>query len=281
MNPPSIYKTPEGKRKIQAEYEAFLSHWPVPYQTNIIKTRHGETFLIQSGPETAPPLFLIHGACSNSSMWAGEISTLSKNFCVYAIDIPGEPGRSAEKRLAWENNDFSDWMKDIVNELGYSSINLVGISLGGWISLKFTTVHPQHVDKLVLLAPGGISPVKTSFMLRGILLSFLGRWGATKVNQITFGSQQIHPEAVRYMDIIMTKFKPRISVQPIFSNADLQKLSMPVLLILGQMDALMPSKRIAARLKSQVSHCEVKFFPDLGPVLIGTGSTILSFLNPD
>ncbi|MCB0188564.1 MAG: hypothetical protein KDE31_30045, partial [Caldilineaceae bacterium] len=57
----AIYRTPEGGAEILAFYEQLLTQWPVPHTRLTVPTRHGNTFVIASGAESAPPLVLIHG----------------------------------------------------------------------------------------------------------------------------------------------------------------------------------------------------------------------------
>src|SRR4030095_3621171 len=91
----SIYKSLAGERAIRARYDSLLASWPVPCATLEVPSRYGSTFVIASGNESAQPLVLIHGAGSNSAMWAGDVGEYSCHYRVYAVDLLGEPGRSA------------------------------------------------------------------------------------------------------------------------------------------------------------------------------------------
>jgi pimeloyl-ACP methyl ester carboxylesterase len=100
VNRPMLYKTPVGESVVMAIYDSALRNWPVPYQTRMVSTRYGETFVIASGDPPAPPMILLHGAGGNSAMWAGEVEDYSSRFRVYAVDLPGEAGRSTANRPA-------------------------------------------------------------------------------------------------------------------------------------------------------------------------------------
>jgi pimeloyl-ACP methyl ester carboxylesterase len=135
------------------------------------------------------------------------------------------------------------------------------------------------VTKLVLLAPGGVVPVRASFLLRAIPLTLFGRRGAEAINRITFGKQPIHPDAVAYMNVIMTHFKPRVGALPNFSDAELEKLCMPTLLIVGAQDALFPPDKLAARLQKTAPNVTVRMLPEMGHVLHGVTGDVLAFLK--
>lgn len=278
MTVESIYKTSAGERQVAEIYDSILSRWPGDYQTQIVPTRHGNTFVISSGDPTAPPLVLLHGACSNALAWIGDAPVYSPHFRVYAIDTIGEPGRSAHNRPAWNSPGYAEWLEDVLDGLGIQRAALLGISQGGWTALKFATTCPERVEKLVLLAPGGVMPPRASFIAKALFLSLFGRWGAEQINRITFGDQTIHVEAQQYMNVIMTHFKARKEPQTLYCDAELARLIMPVLLVIGSNDALFPTDAIAVRLSKHLPNLTIDRLPDTGHVLANLAGRILPFL---
>ena len=109
MDTRSIYKSPAGERAVMGLYDSVLSKWPVPYQTRRVLTRHGDTFVLGCGEKTeVPPLVLLHGAASNSAIWMADVAEYSRQGRVYAVDLLGEPGKSAPNRPAWDSPAFGD-----------------------------------------------------------------------------------------------------------------------------------------------------------------------------
>jgi pimeloyl-ACP methyl ester carboxylesterase len=278
MNEASLYKSAEGERIVMAHYDRLLARWPAPYETVRVATRYGETFGIVSGAATAPPLVLLHGASSNALAWGGDVIELSRRFRTYALDVIGEPGRSAPSRPAWAGPAYADWLTDVLAGLNLTNIALIGISQGGWLALKFATQQPARVTRLILLAPGGIVMPRLSFLLRAIPLSFMGRWGAEAINHIVFGRQPINAEVMAFMNEIMTHFKPRIEPQPLYTAAELAALTMPILLIAGAEDALLPAEKIAARLTRCAPNVTARILPHTGHVLHTVAPEIVPFL---
>lgn len=278
MNTASIYKSPAGKQEIMALYDAVLARWPVAFETFHLPTRHGETFVIASGNPSAPPLVLIHGSVSNATSWVAEFPAYSQHFRVYAVDLPGEPGKSAQNRPAWEGPAFAEWLEDILNGLKIQKTALLGISQGGWTALRFATCHPDRVSKLILLAPGGIMPARTSFILKAIFLSWFGRRGGEKINQFVLGKDAIHPEAVKFMDAMMTHFRPRVEKEYIFADEELKRLDMPVLLLGGTDDVICDVEKAVKRLKKLAPRLETILLPGVGHVLVNMNERVLPFL---
>jgi pimeloyl-ACP methyl ester carboxylesterase len=279
MSTESIYKSLAGKSEIMALYDAVLASWPVDHETFDLPTRHGSTFIIASGEKSASPLVLLHGSASNAVSWVGDVVEYSQHFRVYAVDLPGEPGKSAENRPPWNGPGFTEWLEDVLDGLKIPKTALLGLSQGGWTALRFATTRPERVTRLVLLAPSGVMPTRPAFILKAVILSLFGRWGAVRINRIVFGKQPIHPEAVNFMDAIMAHFKARMCKEYLFSDDELRRLNMPTLLIGGKEDALIPVESVARRMQKLVPLLKTVLLPDMGHALVTLSGQIIPFLT--
>lgn len=278
MSTTSLFKSPAGERAIMAIYESVLASWPVPYDTLNIPTRHGNTFVIASGEPSAPPLILLHGAGSNSAVWAGDVAEYAGQHRVYAVDLIGEPGKSAPNRPDWDGPAFALWLDDVLGALKLEKATLIGVSQGAWTALKFATYQPERVEKLVLLCPGGVTPDRLSFLIRVMLLSPLGRWGIQRINQLLFGDQPVPEELNDFLTLIFKQFKSRMGILPLFSDEELCRLTMPTLLLIGAADPLRDAEKIVARMQGLLPHLTAAVIPGAGHVLLYTTGRIVPFL---
>jgi pimeloyl-ACP methyl ester carboxylesterase len=274
-----VFKNAEGQRILRAAYDKHLTHWPVPAETREVSTRHGSTFVVSSGSPSRPPLVLLHGAASNALMWVADVAELSRTHRVHAVDIVGEPGRSAPTRLPYTGSGYADWLGDVLDGLGLEAIRLIAISQGGWLALSFAARRPERVEKLVLLSPASVVRDRVTFMLRVLPLLLLGRRGNRIINRIVAAPERIHPDAMAYMELILAHTNPRLDPSPLFTDDELRRLTMPVLLVGGEKDAIRDCRAIAARLQGLASRVEVCLLPNAGHVLVGVAERMLSFLN--
>ncbi len=278
MNASILYKTLDGEQAVMALYDRALKNWSAAYETRVVPTRHGDTFVIVSGKADAPAMILLHGAGSSSTIWAGDVGDYSRDFRVYAVDLPGEAGRSAANRPAWDSPAFAEWLEDVLNGLKIERVTLVGISQGAWTALKFAVVQPERVNKLVLLAPGGIVPDRASFLPKAIAFMMLGKWGIRRMVNALFGDQAV-PDGVTDIVVQITdQFKPRIGVLPIFTDDELRRLTMPVLLLGGTKDIIRDMSKIEARLHGLLPHLTVTIIPGAGHALLHTTDHVMAFL---
>jgi len=63
--------------------------------------------------------------------------------------------------------DAAFWALDLLDRLGLSSVDLVGMSLGGWIAAELAVRWPERVRRMVLVNPVGLyvegAPIKEIF----------------------------------------------------------------------------------------------------------------------
>jgi pimeloyl-ACP methyl ester carboxylesterase len=275
---PSVFKTLAGEKAVMALYDSALARWPVPHETLNISTRHGQTFVIASGAQAAPALVLLHGAGTNSAIWGGDFLDYSRDHRVYAVDLLGEAGKSAPNRPAWDSPAYAEWLDDVLNALKVEKASLVGISQGAWTALKYAVYCPERVDKLVLITPGGVVPDRMTFLLRMMVLSLLGRRGIRGIMKVLFGDQTVPDGVEEVTAVVMSNFKARVGILPIFSDEELKRLTMPTLLLGGSKDALRDLEKIAARMRSLVPYIAVTIIPGAGHALLNTPPHVMPFL---
>lgn len=106
------------------------------------------------------PIVFIHGAGLDSAMlsWEEVINSLDDKYTAYAIDLLGY-GKS-DKYDALIGEDFYpthiDTVHSIINQLGLNNFILVGLSMGGAISIGYTLKYPTKVISLIPVDSWGL-----------------------------------------------------------------------------------------------------------------------------
>jgi pimeloyl-ACP methyl ester carboxylesterase len=275
----AIYKTEAGKQAIAAFYAKALERWPVPSTRVVVPTRHGDTFVIASGPESAPAVILLHGSGSNSAIWMRDVAEWSRRRRVFAVDIIGEPGLSAPSRPPLRSDAYVEWLDDVCGALGVTSASLVAISLGASLALEYAVKRPSRVASLSLMSPAGIGRRKQLFMIKAGVMLLLGRTGIRKAFSSASGKTSVPPALAQYITLIFENFRPRREAPPIRSDAELRALSMPVQVIVGGRDAMIHTRDTADRIRRHMSHAELIVLEDAGHMLPPQTARVGEFLS--
>jgi len=101
-----------------------------------------------------PPLLLVHGFGASTDHWRKNISELSQDFEVYAIDLLGF-GRSQKPALEYSGDLWRDQLHDFITENIQRPTVIAGNSLGGYSSLCVAADYPQSVAGIILLNSAG------------------------------------------------------------------------------------------------------------------------------
>ncbi|MFB7724105.1 alpha/beta fold hydrolase [Nocardia sp. NPDC056100] len=277
---PPIYKSAAGQAAIRERYREVLRDWPVPAEQRTIPTREGDTFVLVSGPEAAPPVVLLHGSGANSGTWRGDIPSWAQHFRVYAVDLVGEPGGSAPSRPKLGTAAIALWLDDVLAGLGLSETAVVGMSLGGWHALDYAIRRPERVTALALLCPGGIGKQRYGWLLKAIVPRLLGRRDLRGSAQATTGLYGAELEPILDdIELTFTHFNPRTERLPRFTDEQLRGLPMPVLAIVGDRDAMLDSAETARRITASVPDATVRVLPGVGHAILGQTEPVLNFLT--
>jgi len=275
----NAFKTQESREAVFNYYNMLLEKLTVPHEELNINTRFGNTFLLAAGDETKPPIILLHGSSMTSAMWIGDINILSRDYRVYAPDMPGEPGKSHDEQLPFDTSDYADWLLDVINGLSLDKATLAGASLGAWLAIKVSINHPNKISRLVLLCPAGIGSQNEAF--KEIALSLLSK-GEDGVNELFAqinGGTPVPEIIMNYQKLIAWAFNSRQEPIPIFTDNELKRLTMPCIVFVGAKDIMLRSDETADRLSKLVPHAEVVTLPDKGHSLSGLSDKFVEFLK--
>ena len=177
-------------------------------------------------------LVLIHGLGASAERWNHVIPLFSDHFRVVIPDLIGF-GKSDKPTMDYTINFFVDFLEKFFTASAIEHPNIVGSSLGGQISAEYASLHPQEIDKLVLVSPSGVMKQSTPALDEYIMAAmYPNETSAKKAFELMEGSGK-HVE-----DEIVTGFVERMRLP----NAKLAFMST----VLG----LKNSKSITTKLQS-------------------------------
>ncbi|MGD1701152.1 alpha/beta fold hydrolase [Dapis sp. BLCC M229] len=252
-----------------------------------------------------PPLLLLHGFGASIGHWRHNINVLSQKHTVYALDLVGFG--ASEKVIA--NYDSSFWVEQVY-EFWQTFIQvpviLVGNSTGSLISLVASATYPDMVEGLIMINlpdPGAqaelIPPkflptveliqniIASPLLLRALFFilrrpAIIRRWVKLAYNNPDLVTEELvdilagpptdrgatRAFCILYKIMGSTKLGPSV-------KAVLPTLEVPILLIWGKQDLLIPPKfsnpsqftklnpRLQLRELDRAGHCPHDECPEI------------------
>ena len=111
---------------------------------------------LRAGEGDAPVLLLHGGGYDFASLsYKRAISLISEHHQVFTPDWPGY-GESDKPEMEYTTEYYVGFLGRLMEALGLEKASLVGISMGGAISVGFSLRSPQRVEKLVLVDSHGL-----------------------------------------------------------------------------------------------------------------------------
>ena len=271
------FRSPEAKEKFLSNYDARAERWPVPSETATIETSYGQTFVRMSGPVEGSPIVLLHGHSENSLNWLPNIEDLSKSYRTYAIDTISDPGRSVYTKLMKSSDDFTNWLDELFDGLGLDrGINLIGLSYGGWLTSQYALRFPKRLDKIVLMAPGGIAPFSLRFIIFAMFLSIFRfrikllfkRFTRSMFDdfvEINEKGEQKFDEWFDFLYLGLRSHKPQPTVfTKVLTDEELNKLQMPTLFLVGENEIIYSARKAVERVQKAAPNIQTSVIKNAG-----------------
>lgn len=108
------------------------------------------------GDKNKETVVFVHGLGDEaSSIWKSSVEQLKANYRVIVFDLPGF-GKSSKSSAEYTPEKYAFVLNHIVSQYVHTPFYLVGHSMGGAISLKYTTLFGNNVKKLFLIASAGV-----------------------------------------------------------------------------------------------------------------------------
>ena len=187
------------------------------------------------------PLVLLHGGFGSVEMFGPNVELLAAGHRVIGVDLQSH-GRSPAADRPMHFEMMADDIAALIKQLGLERAAIMGFSLGGAVALRIAIQHPQLVERLVLVSTvfkrSGWYPEMTAGM------DAMGPEFAEplKHSPMYEAYLQVAPRKEDW-PVLVTQLTTALKIDYDWS-ADVAKLPMPVLIVVGDADGLPPSHAV-------------------------------------
>jgi len=120
------------------------------------------------------PIVFIHGVGLNHEIWESQVNFF-KDYTTLTYDLLGH-GKTPLSKAKVNFNDFYKQLLNLINELEFKKIHLVGFSLGALIAIEFASKHSERLCSLII---HGSIYKRTEEQKRVVI----NRWNVAKLNR--------------------------------------------------------------------------------------------------
>ncbi len=232
----------------------------------------GTTHIHQMGPVRGPVIVCVHGLTTSEYVW-GDIAAnlIDIGFRVVTYDLYGRgysdrPGGPQDAAL------FLEQLNDVLEAKGHSdSVILMGYSMGAAISVAFAAARPDKVDKLILVAPAGLSDATSGLdrfvrdvplvgdWITLVLGAVLRKWRFSKKTETdpkraAFAQKQLAESQYRgFLPAVLSSARHMLRDDQRPLHSALEDARVPTLALWGEEDSVIPLSALGAMTKANRS----------------------------
>ena len=222
------------------------------------------------GPEASPVVICSHCLAGDFTVWDAQITALRENFRILRFDTRGHGGSSAPDE-AYSMEMLAKDAVGLLDSLNIGKAHFMGISMGGMIAQTLALMRPERILSLILCdttasSPKEMQPVWDDRIrtvrekgMSALVDETLNRWLSREF-------QTKHPETARRIrEMILKTPVPGYvgscrAISHFDVKADLPKLGMPVLIMVGENDPGAPVQS-ARQIQAQIAGSELIVLP--------------------
>ena len=283
----TIYKSEKGKKAILDLYDDQLSRLKAPWKDVYADTSFGKTHIIETGNLSGEPLLVFHGGNATTAYNLLACDFIMKDFHIYAVDMVGHPGKSAETSLPAKGYYYGKWVGELIDALKYDEISLFGGSFGAGVMAKTMCVCPDKIKRVVLYVPSGIKNApainSASMMLPMIAYWVTGKdkWLKKCMLPMAVTEDNITDDIYETAKLSIDYIKVKTGMPSDVDEDLMKKCNAPTLVMAAEKDCLFPGRGVIERAERIIPNCKTYLLEGRGHMNILTDeekSMIVDFL---
>jgi len=210
----------------------------------------------EHGDAKGTPIVLIHGSTVDSHTdWDEIIPVLAKDYKIFAPDCRGH-GRSNNPQMSYSFRELADDVAGFVRKMGYEKAHIIGHSNGGNVALVTAVEHPEVTQTCI---PQAANAYVTRYLVEREPKVFDPERVEREQPEWRDEMIALHSEVngtEYWKDLLWLTMKEIIS-EPNYSPADLARVEIPMLVIMGAKDTVNAPDEHAQYIANHVPNAEL------------------------
>ena len=209
-------------------------------------------------------IVLLHGFCGSSQYWEKVIPKLAKNYRVITPDLPGH-GESTNLEENDRIEDIADSVQNLLEYLTIQQVTMFGHSLGGYVTLAFAEKYSELLNGFSLIHSTAFPDAVEAKEGRVANAKKVEKEGIHSfVDGLVpklFSADNQDEEYVERAKKIGYATSTKGAIRTLMAMKDrsdrntvLEETNLPVLLIAGEKDQIIPSEKTFSVSKPNIKH---------------------------
>jgi len=208
---------------------------------------------------SGPVVVFLHGSGSGASGHSNfkfNYPFLAENgYRVIVPDLIGYGYSDKPEDVDYHIDFFVECVKQTLDVIGVDKVTLIGNSLGGAIAIRYALTYPDQVEKLNLMAPGGIEDQPSYFTMPGMQIMkevFTGGQNKDSLEQfirrgLVYDESVVDEQLVNERWGIFQQQNTKVITSMVVPNMEdqLGELRCPIIAFWGANENMMPETGIA------------------------------------
>jgi pimeloyl-ACP methyl ester carboxylesterase len=228
-----------------------------------------------SAKPNAPTLLLLHGYTGHARSWDSFAAAMSSRYRVLALDQRGHGETQWAPATAYDTIEMVADVEAFVKALGLCNFALLGLSMGGLVSIGYAGKRPAALSKLVIvdIAPEidveGLKRIQAGVVRSDVFDSVEEAYARARVDNPIPPDDQLRHRVeysmmrrddgkftYRYDRALRDPANPRKGIPPEEGWRLAANINVPTLLVRGEVSDIL-SKPVAAQMAKAIPNCRL------------------------
>ncbi|MCS7014264.1 MAG: alpha/beta hydrolase [Chloroherpetonaceae bacterium] len=220
-------------------------------------------------------VLLLHAFPLSNEMWKPQLAALSEaGHSVLAPNVYGIGG--SEPRTDWTMRHYAEALHELVTRFGFTSVSLIGVSMGGYQAFAFQRRYPDMVASMMLCDTRADADTDEARNRRFEFIEALKQNGISEAKArmipklLGKTTHAENPELAGQLSVIIERHR----IEPVIeqlkalahrpdSTSHLSSIHCPTLVVVGEEDELTPPA-LAKSMAEKIPNAQLEIIPKAG-----------------
>ncbi len=220
-------------------------------------------------------VILLHAFPLSSEMWRPQLGVLQEaGYSVIAPNVYGIEG--SEPRTDWTMRQYAESVHELVTKLGFTSVSLIGVSMGGYHAFAFERRYPHMVASMMLCDTRAEADTDEAREKRFEFIEALKVRGISEAKarmipkMLGVTAHANEPELAGFLSVIIERHRVEAVIEQLKamahrpdSSVHLSAIHCPTLVVVGEEDVLTPPE-VVRTIAERIPNAQLEIIPQAG-----------------